>query len=120
MGMKLRIILIVLALVVLSIIGYKSVTGWFVTPGNYDDFAKCLTNKGVMMYGSKYCPHCANQKKMFGSSFKYINYVECADNPQPCIEKGVQAVPAWLINGNLYIGEKTIEELSSLSGCKLS
>ena len=30
--------------------------------------AKCLTSKDVKMYGTSWCPHCNNQKEMFGVS----------------------------------------------------
>lgn len=115
------VIIIAAVIFVLAGVGYWRLTGSFVnTPGSYDDFARCLTEKGVVMYGSKYCPHCLNQKEMFGTSFQYINYVECTEDSNLCTEKGITAVPAWSINGNLYTGEKTIQELSSLSGCELS
>ncbi len=107
------------------IIGVWSLTGLFVSSNDYDNFAKCLTEKGVTMYGADWCSHCQNQKKMFGSSWQYINYVECDPNgnnanPQLCTQKNIQAFPTWIIDGKLYTGEKTIQELSSLAGCPLS
>lgn len=108
--------------VIASLYYVASTTGFFVSPqtqGKYDNFAKCLTEKGVVMYGSKYCPHCQNQKKSFGSSWQYINYVECTENQQLCEEKGVTAVPVWYVGGQMYTGEKSFEWLSSASGCPL-
>ena len=35
-------------------------------PGKYDNFAKCLTDKGVVYYGAFWCPNCAQQEKNFG------------------------------------------------------
>lgn len=64
---------------------------------NLDEFAKCLTDKDFVMYGAVWCSHCKEQKNMFGSSFQYINYVECPDNINLCKEKGVDGVPAWEI-----------------------
>ncbi len=37
-----------------------------------DDFAKCLSEKGVTMYGAAWCSHCQNTKKTFGQSFQYV------------------------------------------------
>lgn len=68
------------------------------TNKNYDEFAKCLTQKGETMYGAAWCPHCIEQKAAFGTSFKYINYVECPDNTQLCIDKGIQGYPTWLLS----------------------
>ena len=30
------------------------------------------------MYGLYWCPHCIEQKEMFGAAFHYVPYVECA------------------------------------------
>ena len=38
-----------------------------------DSFAKCLSAKGVKMYGAWWCPHCKDQKESFGYSFQYVN-----------------------------------------------
>ncbi len=43
----------------------------------FDTFAKCLAAKQAKMYGAYWCPHCAEQKEMFESSFQYVPYVEC-------------------------------------------
>lgn len=117
-----KVVVIIIAIAAIAILAllYFSLTGMLVKSNpEYDNFAKCLTDKGVVMYGSKTCPHCQNQKKMFGDSFKYVNYIDCIDNSTQCVEKGIQYVPAWYIDGKLYTGEKTIEELKSLSGCEV-
>lgn len=87
----------------------------------YDALAKCLTDKGFVMYGSQYCPHCANQENMFGDSFKYINYVECTEEPgtTECNEKNILGVPTWIYPNGELSGTQSLEELSEISGCKL-
>jgi hypothetical protein len=88
-----------------------------------DVFAKCLTNEGAIMYGAFWCPHCARTKKNFGSSFEFIDYVECdprGDNEQSvlCIEKGIEAYDTWeFSDGSRVVGEPSFEELSEGSGC---
>ena len=62
-----------------------------------DGFAKCLTEKGWAMYGAIWCSHCLAQKKLFGESFQYIKYVECPDNTQLCLDKGIIGYPTWLV-----------------------
>lgn len=120
------IIVTIAVLAILAGIGYWRWTGRAVAPqANYDNFAKCLTEKGVAMYGAYWCSHCQNQKKMFGDSWQYVNYVECNPegknaNPQLCIQNNIQGYPTWIVNGKIYTGEKTIQELSSLSECQLS
>ena len=62
-----------------------------------DAFAKCLTAKGLTMYGAEWCPHCKDQKALFGDSFKYVNYVECPQNTNLCLAKGIQGYPTWIV-----------------------
>ena len=62
-----------------------------------DAFAKCLTTKGLTMYGAEWCPHCKEEKALFGDSFKYVNYVECPQNTDLCLAKGIQGYPTWIV-----------------------
>lgn len=83
--------------------------------------AQHLAATGSAMYGAYWCPHCADQKAMFGDAIGQVPYVECAadgENAQPdlCSAKGIQAYPTWEINGQLYPGVKSLEDLAQLSG----
>ncbi|PIZ82571.1 hypothetical protein COX97_04050 [Candidatus Pacearchaeota archaeon CG_4_10_14_0_2_um_filter_05_32_18] len=95
------------------------------TPGRYDDFAKCLTNNNVTMYGAWWCPHCKDQKELFGKSWQYVNYVECSTpdgNAQlPVCEKaGIEGYPTWeLGNGSRIDRVLTLKYLSGLTDCTL-
>ena len=89
-----------------------------------DDFAKCVGEK-TKMYGAFWCGHCQNQKKMFGSAFQYVDYIECdprGENSQTdlCLAVGIQGYPSWEINNKLYPGEMSLEKLAELSGCELN
>jgi thiol-disulfide isomerase/thioredoxin len=94
---------------------------------NYDAFAQCLTKKKVVMYGAYWCPHCADQKKEFGSSFRYIHYVECAVPGQPpnvqppaCSAMQIHKYPTWVFpDGERVEANMTLEKLSEKTGCKL-
>lgn len=91
-----------------------------VEAGKYDEFAQCLAEKGLTMYGADWCPHCKNEKKLFGSSFQYVPYVECPDNPQVCLEKKVEGYPTWIFpDGRKLVGEQGLAGLSKESGCAL-
>ena len=84
------------------------------SPGPYDNFAKCLTEKGAVMYGAMdWCKFTQGQKAMFGKSFKYINYHEF--NELPSIKK----TPTWVINGAWYENVQSFDKLAALTGCKL-
>src|SRR3989344_5252951 len=58
--------------------------------GRYDALAKCMTAKGATMYGTNWCPHCQDQKRLFGASFKYINFVDCDISALACEAAGVE------------------------------
>lgn len=95
-------------------------------PGQYDSFAQCLTSKGVKMYGAWWCPHCKTQKEWFGSSFSYVNYIECstADGNaqlQVCKDAGIEGYPTWeFADGSRKGGEIELNQLSLDTGCPLT
>jgi hypothetical protein len=61
MSKKIIIATIIIAAIILAGVGYWKLSGMFVsTAGKYDNFAKCLTEKGVEMYGASWCSHCQN------------------------------------------------------------
>ena len=113
--------LAILALIVLIALIVNSKSG----PGKYDDFAKCLTEKGTKMYGAYWCPHCLNQKRDFGSSWQYVTYIECSlpNNAGPtefCTKAGINGYPTWEFqNGDRIEGEVSFPELSQRTSCPL-
>lgn len=85
-----------------------------------DSFAQCLASKGLTMYGAEWCPHCKKEKNRFGTAFQYVPYVECPDNIQLCLAKGVNGYPTWIdASSTLYEGEQGLEGLAKISGCEL-
>jgi hypothetical protein len=90
-----------------------------------DAFAQCLTAKQAKMYGAYWCPHCADQEKMFESSFKYVPYVECgiqgsrAETPA-CKADGIKHYPTWVFaDGQRHEGTLPLQTLSQMTGCGL-
>ncbi|MEI6528575.1 MAG: hypothetical protein WCO10_02815 [bacterium] len=85
-----------------------------------DIFAKCLAEKKLTMYGAVWCSHCQNEKSHFGTSFKYVPYVECPDNVSLCEAKGILGYPTWIdAAGNKHEGEQGIDGLAKISGCAI-
>jgi len=90
-----------------------------------DAFAQCLGAKGAKMYGAYWCPHCADQKELFGSSFQFAPYVECGikgsrNEAQVCVDAGVKRFPTWTFaDGAKVEGEHTLEFLGQETGCPL-
>jgi glutaredoxin len=86
--------------------------------------AKHLNKINAKMYGAFWCPHCGEQKELFGKqAVVYIKYIECdsnGTNPRPdlCKKAGVRAYPTWEINGKKYEGTRTLINLANLSGYK--
>ena len=114
--------LIVFLIIIFS--GYSYLKKKENEPGMYDNFAKCLTERGVIMAGAFWCPHCADQKKLFGKSFKYVTYKECDPkgndaDPAFCLENEIKSYPTWIIKDQKYSGEQSLEKLSELSECEL-
>ena len=85
--------------------------------------AEHLADEGVVFYGASWCPHCQEQKRLFGASAGRLPYVECSlggpNAPQTtaCRRAGVQSYPTWVINGRAMVGEVlTLAQLAEASG----
>ncbi len=94
-----------------------------VEAGKYDEFAKCITEKGAIFYGSFQCTHCTTQKNLFGNSMQYVNYVECGPlgGPQTlaCQQAGIDSYPSWIIGNKKYEGVQQFSRLAELTECQL-
>jgi hypothetical protein len=90
-----------------------------------DAFAKCIASKQAKMYGAYWCPHCADQKEMFGSSFQYVPYVECGvpgsrDEGPVCKDAGIKHFPTWqFADGERQEGTLPLQSLGTKTGCGL-
>jgi uncharacterized membrane protein/glutaredoxin len=86
--------------------------------------AQHLTQIEAKMYGAWWCPHCHDQKQLFGQeAASQIIYIECApdgQNPQTALcqanSDGVKGYPTWEINGQYYGGTQSLEQLADASG----
>jgi len=118
------LIFVIIILTIIIGITFISKGGDKYSRESIDALAKCMTEKGTLMYGTFWCPKCAEQKKMFGSSFQFIDYVECDargenEQSQLCIEKQVEKYPDWQFpDGSRTIGILSFEELAAKSGCQ--
>ena len=85
--------------------------------------AKHLKDIDAKMYGAYWCPHCFDQKQLFGQEAKkYMPYVECADDgagSQTALCQSVPEVtgfPTWEVNGEFLAGTQTLTVLAEASG----
>ena len=127
--MRKLILIIVLLAVVIFISGCISQKEKTEESSKLDAFAKCLTENGVKMYSSVFCKFCDRQKDMFGSSFRYVEEIECdprGPNPQTqlCLQKDIPKTPTWILERNKVeikrlVGLQSLETFSEFSGCPL-
>lgn len=85
--------------------------------------AQCLTEKGAKMYGAFWCPHCADQKKLFGENFQFITYIECDPRGEDaqtelCAQNNITSYPTWIFaDGERSVGTQPPEILAQKAGC---
>jgi uncharacterized membrane protein len=83
-----------------------------------------LREIGAKEYGAYWCPHCHDQKMLFGKeAAALIDYVECDPRGQNsraeiCQAAGanIKGFPTWEIKGQFYSGTQSLEKLADLSG----
>lgn len=83
-------------------------------------FARCLSEKGLVMYGTDSCEWCQKQKADFKSAWQFIKYVNCFNDVQQCSALAIESTPTWIFpDGKRVVGYQTLGQLSQLSGCEL-
>ena len=85
--------------------------------------AEHLDEEGALFYGASWCPHCQEQKAIFGASVNRLPYIECgrggpnAPQSAACSSAGIRNYPTWVINGRVFVGEVlTLARLADVSG----
>ena len=83
-----------------------------------------LAKTDAKFYGASWCPHCTEQKDLFGPSSSRVPYIECSPGgpraPQApaCNDAGVKSYPTWIINGQRYSGIQSLDSLAQYSNYK--
>ena len=86
--------------------------------------AEHLTASGAALYTAYWCPHCHEQKELFGrEATAKLKVIECAPDGQNsqkalCDAKKIEGFPSWEINGTLNSGVKPLAKLAEDSGYK--
>jgi thiol-disulfide isomerase/thioredoxin len=123
-------LVIIAALVVLVVVGLSVGNSKSDSPkvsrSELTTFAQCIAQSGAKFYGAYWCPHCQEQKQLFGGAQKDLPYVECAvvgdrqtQTPE-CKEAGVTSYPTWqFANGERATGKQTLEFLAQATGCQI-
>ncbi len=102
-------------------IGYAASAPQAAESGYAAGLARHLTASGVKFYGAYWCPHCTDQKAMFGKAVTLLPYIECdprspIGRPQVCVAANIRVFPTWDIQGRRYEGVLSLEELAQLTG----
>ncbi len=82
---------------------------------DYSHLTACLVENKAVMFGASWCPHCAEQKKMFGSSAKDMPYFECSKGNtqvQECTDRGIMSYPTWQFS---EVALKALPELAQIN-----
>ena len=84
--------------------------------------AEHLTASGAKLYTAYWCPHCHDQKELFGrQATEKLTVIECAPDGRNsqrelCEAKKIEGYPSWEINGQLDSGVKPLAKLAEASG----
>lgn len=110
--------LIIIALFTLIVVIWFFSSGSKTSDGSAKSLARCLKDKGAKFYGASWCPHCQNQKKMFGDFAKDLPYIECTEKEKECKDANITGYPTWIFaDGKRQSGEVSLAQLKQMSGC---
>jgi len=115
-------ILIILIVVALGLLGFLIWGGLRNVPNNpeLESFARCLTEKGAVMYGTNWCSWCQKEGANFNDAWRFISYIDCSEKPKDCLVLGVEVTPTWIFpDGKKLVGYQGLEKLARESGCEL-
>jgi uncharacterized membrane protein len=117
---------LILALGVAGLMHYQHAERGRIFAGPADPYlqglATHLKTSGARFFGASWCPHCQEQKTLFGAAAKYLPYVECSPHgpraPQAtdCLAHNITGYPTWIVADKLYPKLLTVEQLARLSG----
>ena len=97
---------------------------YFTMPSkDYAPLAKCISDSGAKFYGAFWCPHCEEQKRMFGSAKNLLPYVECSTPDgqgqlDVCKGAGIVGYPTWIFaDGTNMSGTLAFQTLADKTNC---
>jgi uncharacterized membrane protein len=85
--------------------------------------AERLSDSGALFYGASWCPHCQQQKALFGASQDRLPYVECSPGgprgsvASACASAGIETYPTWVFaDGTRVTAVMSARELADRVG----
>ncbi|MGR8921131.1 MAG: vitamin K epoxide reductase family protein [Gammaproteobacteria bacterium] len=84
--------------------------------------AEHLSERGMKFYGASWCPHCQQQKALFGAASRHLPYVECSPNgpraprATACEVADIRNYPTWVVDGRHIERVLPVQTLATISG----
>ena len=101
---------VIVAVIIFSIILINNASAGHVPKST----AICI-GENAKLYTQFGCHACVIQEDMFGTSYQYLDVVDCYFQLDAC--SSVTHTPTWIINEKTYIGVQDLEKLKELTGC---
>jgi len=85
-----------------------------------------LTQAGVKFYGASWCPHCQQQKELFGKAARRLPYIECSPEGQDkplapaCVAADIKSYPTWVFKNKRIESVLGLKELADETGFKMT
>ncbi len=115
-----KLLLVWVLVLSIAIVGCSKKT-WWTWWSELISFAECITKAWATFYGTEWCPHCKDQKAMFGVSMKYVNFVDCDKQSALCQSAWVTWYPTWrFANGSTLQWTQPLEAIASKTNCPLT
>jgi len=102
-------IVIILAVIIIAIFALQK--GY---PETDKEISQCIGENSIL-YSRLGCHFCEIQEDAFGDNYQYLTVIDCFFETDKC--EGIASTPTWVIDGEKYIGAKTVEKLKELTGC---
>jgi len=129
-AMEQKIILGAVALLIVAAVGIfafapQATQTGNVPSGKYTALATCIKDSGATFFGAFWCPHCKEQKELFGDAVSALPYVECSTPDgqgqlQACKDKDVKSYPTWEFkDGTRMTGTIQLNVLAAKTSCTL-
>lgn len=107
-------IVVVILLLAGGMLYFKNFGGGVVQDTPAESVAKWIGSHSIL-YVQTGCVHCEEQEDLFGINVRYLNIVNCLENPQECNDAEIVKTPTWIIDGQKYEGVQSIEKLKELT-----
>jgi hypothetical protein len=120
MEKKYKIIIGVISLLLISSLVYYSISKPKneLTSAEKENLARCLTQKGIYLYGTINCPNCEVQKEKFGEAVKDIIYINCFIEEAKCEKYAEQKIyPFWGMDEITIVGPIPLDKLKEKTDC---